>query len=1376
MTLAAPLVLGALLLAGPIVAAYLARRKARKQTVGSLRLLRVAAGKASSKRLIPRLKHPISLLLVLLTLVLLAAGLAGPRCGPVPDGRLMVVLDTGSGMGRTSDAGTSLLDEARGQLGTSLDSAAATRTALVLAGERPRVEVGLTADTLLVDEALGAVTPEGAADLPAALRLADALCVDPQQDAILLVTDGLDAPLPTLRCPVHALTLSPTAGNVGIATLQARGADGLGLIEAVVTLSTDFDEPTPVDVELRLDGVLVDAISTDLEPHGSFTSVRRLDGPGQQLEARIVSDGGSDPGDDVATASLDAASLVRIGLVTDRPDGLLATALKLHPRADVTIVEPDASQSLTDLDLAVLEAPARPPPSGAIVAFGPAIPSLGLQTGEPIQAPAVNRWAFDDRILRYVELDTVVVRQAYPLAVPGSGGALVEAGGHPIAVRGELSGRPLVALGFGVQDSDLALRVDFLHLVANLIDWAAPPPVASQSGTERGLAEIQRGLPTTDLPAMARAGVSGRPWWQWAALAGVGLLILEIGTAMLRPWRRTSTGRKVASWAIRGGVIALLLLSLVSLQFFLPGGRGTVVYVVDRSASVGEAGLAAARERVDALRQTLPGGTPTALVLADGAPVVAVQPGKEFVWPDPLRESAVEASDLGGAVELALGLIDPSAGGRVVLLTDGGDTHGGLPAAGRVAAERGVPVDVVRLPERTGDPALEGLELDAPVVRPGETVRGTATLRGPAGGGGGHLEITVDGEVLFDEVVELAPGRSQATFETPLPDDVRPGPRRLVARLVPAGDDPEPGNNTRSIGLTVGPAPRIMAVTADPREVEGIVRATRAEGMEARIIAPGELTPDDLRDADVLILGDVPVTTKEVGETPLPPEVVEAVRPWVSEGGGLITLGGDRTYELGGWSETSLAAALPLDLEGQAEDLEPGVTLVQILDNSASMGDQSGYQTKMALANEGAVASALLLREQDRLAVLAVNTRVRPVVPFQEPVDSLKISAAIRGIKPGGGGIYTYTALLAAEDIVERSETPLSHVVLYADAQDAEEIVQGNPLGFGPGPNAFDLTRRIRKGGTTVSVIALGDPRDQHVGYLQDIARIGGGRFHITRDAKELRALFVEETREVVRSVVHDGAFRPSPRDPHPSLSGVELASAPPLLGYVEVDARETAEVLLVGPDDKPILAVWQYGLGHVASWSTDLGPRWGRRWLDWPGYSRLVVQQVRWALRPPVARGAGVEATPHPDGLGVVVTRYDEEGLALPDQGLRAVLLDDQGAETPLTLRATTPGRWEGSARMAPGDARTLILEDAATGEEIGRQALVAPPNLEREADASEALLALVDATGGTVDAKETGVPGIGRGRGWDLGWWIALLAVLLLPVDAWVRVPVRG
>lgn len=577
----------------------------------------------------------------------------------------------------------------------------------------------------------------------------------------------------------------------------------------------------------------------------------------------------------------------------------------------------------------------------------------------------------------------------------------------------------------------------------------------------------------------------------------------------------------------------------------------------------------------------------------------------------------------------------------------------------------------------------------------------------------------------------------------------------------------------RVAGLTVGPPPTALLLASRERELAGIGAVLLSQGFEVRNLGPDKAIPELLVEADLVVIGDVPAQVVAGGPSPLSAAFLTALRRWVSAGGGLITLGGDQTYELGGWGASPIARALPLDLSPEAEDVEPSITVVHIIDNSASMGDWTGQQRKMALANEATVASMRLLRPRDQIEVMAVNTEVNRVLPLQAATDPTRMAAMIRSIKPRGGGIYVYTSLIAAEQTLSRSTTPLKHIILYSDAQDAEEKVKGMEFGWGPGPNAYQIAQRLRGRGVTLSVIALGDPRDQDVPFLRQLAEIGGGRFHITREADELRALYIEETRQIVQSVVKDSPIRARLAEPHPSLSGVGVDSAPPFLGYVEVKARPTASVPLRGGGDQPILATWQYGLGQVASMSTDLGPRWGRRWLDWADYSRFVAQLARWALRPPIARGAAVEVYPHARGLAIEVQRLGADGLALTEGGLSARLLDADGQVQPLDMRPVEPGLWAAVADAIPHAAYELVIE--ADGSEVARQAVIAPPALERTLTKGPALGVLANESGGVLNPESVGAPSMGTGRMAPIGWIFALIALVLLPLDAWLRRPAR-
>lgn len=597
MSLAAPIALGLVLLAAPVVWAFLARRRAPKKVVGSVILMRAALAKARTRVVAPRIRHPIALVLTLLALFSVVVGLAGPRCGAAAGGDLIVVVDTSASMGREAPGGESRLETARRDLGTPLQALGrGQRAALVVAAAEPRVEVGRTLDAPAVGRAIQALQAGGEADLVGALVLADTLCLDPEKDSILVVSDGATR-LPELRCPVRRVHLPAGGDDIGITALSARRADGLGLFEVVLGVSSSGGATRPVEVALRVDGQLIDSAALDVPGGGTAWSLRRLDVPGRVLEARLVDVDDADAGNNVAHAVRASVPPVRVGLVTDAPAGFLATALALHPSVDLAVRAPAQAEQLDGVDLLVLEArPERLPASGRAVAFGPEpARALGLDVGARLEAPRVTRWSFDAELLRLVDLDDLVVQQAHPLQVPGDGGVLLEVEGQPVLVHGTTASRPVVAVGFAPDDSDLVLRIGFLHLVANLIDWASPhasepegaevgrvwpgalgdeglvattgdvtpawkpvPPaglldVRSADGEARtpiaarpaGPGEV---LPAADalqaIPVAAAGGAGGMPWWVWAVAMGLALLALEttIGAA-LAWWARLVGGR-----------------------------------------------------------------------------------------------------------------------------------------------------------------------------------------------------------------------------------------------------------------------------------------------------------------------------------------------------------------------------------------------------------------------------------------------------------------------------------------------------------------------------------------------------------------------------------------------------------------------------------------------------------------------------------------------------------------------------------------------------------------------------------------------------------------------------------------------------------------
>ena len=154
----------------------------------------------------------------------------------------------------------------------------------------------------------------------------------------------------------------------------------------------------------------------------------------------------------------------------------------------------------------------------------------------------------------------------------------------------------------------------------------------------------------------------------------------------------------------------------------------------------------------------------------------------------------------------------------------------------------------------------------------------------------------------------------------------------------------------------------------------------------------------------------------------------------------------------------------------------------------------------------------------------------------------------------------------------------------------------------------------------TISTVAVGEEADREL--LSDIAEWGDGRSYFIRDAARVQQIFVEETQIALDATLVEEPFRPVVRQEARVLDGLDFAAAPELKGFVATLAKDTAEVLLEGPDEEPLLARWQYGLGRASMFTSDCKNRWAADWVEWDGYGKFWTQVVRDSMR----RGQGAE------------------------------------------------------------------------------------------------------------------------------------------------------
>ncbi|MEI7643516.1 MAG: VWA domain-containing protein [Chloroflexales bacterium] len=814
---------------------------------------------------------------------------------------------------------------------------------------------------------------------------------------------------------------------------------------------------------------------------------------------------------------------------------------------------------------------------------------------------------------------------------------------------------------------------------------------------------------------------------------------------------RIGRARYAALLALRSLILIALALALAGTQLVRAVDDTAVVFLIDGSDSLAPALRERALAYVNAAMAAAGPRDQAAVVVFGGAAAVERAPAPAA----PLRRlsSAVVGSrtNIADAIQLGLALLPADAQKRLVLLSDGGENAGRAAEAARLAALRGVPIEVLALAGVTGDDVLISA-LDAPGdAREGQQlsvrVRIQSSVAGPA-----RIEVFADGQRVAAQDTQLPVGPSEFSLSVPAG---QAGFRRIEAR-VEAAADTQPLNNRAAAFTQITGPPRILLVASSADRATPLQAALSAAGMRVELIPPAQIPADQarLRDYAAVILVDVRAAAV--------PEVVQAALvTYVREqGGGLAMIGGAESFGAGGWRRTPLAEALPVDLDPPAKQDRPGLGLALVIDHSGSMGTPvSSGRTKLALAKEAVYQATLGLARSDQIGVFVFDDAAQTIVPMQPLPDLLAIEDALGNISEGGGTDIRTGIDLAARAI-SQVDARVRHVILLTDGQ-AER-------------NYADLVDQMRASGVTITIVSIGTDANPN---LAEIARRGGGAFYRVDSAADVPQIFLAETVRVAQRDIVEGPFTPAVALPAPPVR--DLGGLPRLYGYNATVARAAARTLLVTPDSTPILATWQYGLGRSLAWTSDLKGQWAKDLIAWQGFPRLTAGMVDTLLPPPSSdllslqtRGDGPQAT-------LDLTASAADGSPLTSATIQGRILDPTGVSSALRFAQVGPGRYRAVvstdlpgaylAQVVAADANGLPIGSASGGLVVSYSPEYGPHNVD------PALLAgLADLTGGRSDPPPASLfesAGQHVGRVSEVGLPLLWLALGMLPLDIALR-----
>lgn len=781
---------------------------------------------------------------------------------------------------------------------------------------------------------------------------------------------------------------------------------------------------------------------------------------------------------------------------------------------------------------------------------------------------------------------------------------------------------------------------------------------------------------------------------EFLLLAAIGIPIALLG------WRWLSALdmlRKTVVTTMRVLLIAAIAIMLAGPHTLREHDDLTVIGLLDISGSVArfadlpEIPELGKKTNLDYLRHWFRKATQTktpndrfGLIVFDGKATVISVPTQGDYLDDDLDIRVLQGTNLAEAIDLAIAMLPADTSKRLVLISDGNETIGSaIEAASKAAAGSpqiytkqqhnlriGIPIDVVPIEFQVSSD-VQVLRVEAPpVAQSGQTVTLRIVLSATKAVKG---LLSLEHEGVAVDINGSMPGTARqivakkgnsihlievALGETPI--------NRFVAVFEPLDptDDVLPDNNQAEAFTSTPSKGSILVLDSQANHIPNVLSQTlKRANLSTSVSLPSALGSDllSLQRYDLIILDNVAASDLSTHQHKLLSRYVNDL------GGGLIMVGGERSFGAGGWNGTVLEEILPLELDPPREARLPEAALVIVMDKSGSMnqpvaGTRSSQQR---VANEAAALAIESLRSESLVGVVTFDFTAHVHVPLQRNDNPKEIADKVRGIV-ADGGTDLLPALETAYKMLKNAKAERKHIVCLSDGRSYSTDFQ-------------NIVRQLNAANIKVTTIAIGDSAD-HV-TLSKLAEDCGGKFYRVQNPKTLPRVLVDSVQILNKPLIKEVPFVPVVK-PTGSTLAAGMENAPILDGLVITAVRDDPTVIIemTHPDGEPLLAHWQAGMGRVAAFTSDANGAWSNRWMDWPGYGSFWPQLARTISRAPTNRDLELTTIIKDGRLKMTLDAIGDENGFIDYMRVKGTVYTPDGSAVSVILQQTAPGRYEGS------------------------------------------------------------------------------------------------
>ncbi|MGE7601822.1 VWA domain-containing protein [Peribacillus sp. NPDC097675] len=710
---------------------------------------------------------------------------------------------------------------------------------------------------------------------------------------------------------------------------------------------------------------------------------------------------------------------------------------------------------------------------------------------------------------------------------------------------------------------------------------------------------------------------------------------------VLKSRNQTNRVETVVVAVLRSCVFSLIVFALTVPQLLLPVKGSTVVFLVDRSASVKDSGTKTlawieksmeAMGRDDSFAVATFGGS----AIAEQALTTKHTPISQFSG-----ELEDDASRLDSGIQFASSLIPSYSSGRIVLFSDGNETAGSSVEEAKLLKNNNVELDVVPLSELAGeDVALKNVTLPPSIYQGEKTEIALEVYSNTAKKAA--VRISLNDREIIKKTVDVKEGTNLFSFSHTAEQT---GLQVYKAEIIAEKDTFTENNQLQAITNVKG-TPKVLIVEGEPTgRLENILDGG---GLIVESTIPEKLptTLSGFLQYQSIVFNNVPATSVSENQMKM---IEQSVKEF---GNGFVMTGGENSFGLGGYFKTPIEDLLPVDMDIKGKKEMPSLGLMIVLDRSGSMDGN-----KLSLAKEAAARSVELLREKDTFGFIAFDDRPWEIIEAGPLKDKEKVVEKIRTLS-SGGGTEIYSSLEMAYEKLMDAKLQRKHIILLTDGQSNTSN------------NYEDLIEEGKGKNITLSTVSIGSDADKNL--LEELAGFGTGRYYDVTDASVIPSILSRETVMASRTYIEDSPFYPSIKD-KTDWNTLFKDGVPKMNAYIATTAKQRALSSLISEKEDPVLAEWQYGMGTTAAFTSDISGKWSGEWPVWDRWGTFLNQLITNTL--PKFESEPYMLTQDNSGEETVIKLESSTQNHLP---VSVNVLSEKGEKIDVNTKLIAPGKHE--------------------------------------------------------------------------------------------------